>query len=68
MHEHNTRNQDIIYVKDTPKNSYGKRSLEFQASKRWNELPNVLLSAKSFNIFKTILNHYINIQQKHQCN
>jgi hypothetical protein len=59
VHSHETRNTKQLFVPNVRFNEYGKRSISYSASMKWNELPNEIKNAPSLNTFKTKLKTHI---------
>lgn len=59
IHRHNTRNLNKrLYIKKQ-KNKSGLKTLSYQASKFWNELPNEIKNKKSIHTFSKSLKKYL---------
>jgi retron-type reverse transcriptase len=59
VHSHGTRNTKQLFVPNVRFNEYGKRSISYSASMKWNELPNEIKNAPSLNDFKIKLKSHI---------
>jgi retron-type reverse transcriptase len=59
VHSHGTRNTKQLFVPNVRLNEYGKRSISYSASMKWNDLPNEIKNAPSLNNFKIKLKSHI---------
>jgi hypothetical protein len=56
---HETRSRKSLFVPNSRTSEYGKRSISYSASIKWNELPDEIKNAPSLNNFKIKLKSYI---------